>query len=99
MTNATFQSVGQVRKAIFACLTTDEKKCLYLYFLALRCFLQALLMAKVSYHCLQKYQRVTSLFSKTYPEPELFFLSTSRGPQTCFLFVCELVSIRLSDSK
>ena len=38
--------------------------------------------------------------SKTYPEPELFFfLSTMLGPQTCFLFVCELVSIRLSDSK
>ena len=51
------------------------KKCLYLYFLALLYFLQALLMAKVVYHCLRKYQRVTplSLRPKTYPEPDLFF--------------------------
>ena len=62
MTNATFETVGQVRKAIFACLTTDLKKCLYLYFLALLYFLHALLMAKTAYHCLKKKcQGVTSL--------------------------------------
>ena len=76
------------------------KKCLYLYFLALFYFLQALLMAKVAYHCLKKYQRVTSLsLRRILHHAELFFLSTLLGPQTCFLYVCELASIRLSDSK
>ena len=72
MTNATFETVGQVRRQSSP-VWPPTKKCLYLYFLALLYFLQALLMAKVSYHCLKKYQRVTSLFSKTYPEPALFF--------------------------
>ena len=99
MTNATFETVGQVRKAIFACLTTDLKKCLYLYFLALLYFLHALLMAKTAYHCLKKMPRGDFPISKTYPEPRFFFWSTMLSPQACFLSVCELVSIRLSDSK
>ena len=49
---------------------------------------------------LEKIPRGNLAISKTYLEPELFFfLSTMLGPQTCFLFVCELVSILLSDSK
>ena len=90
--------VGQVSKAIFACLTIDEKRCLYLYFLAFLYFLEALLMAKVSYHRLKKYQRVASLSLRRILN-QCFFLSTLMGPQTCFLFVCEHVSIRLSDCK
>ena len=57
-------------------------------------------MAKVAYYCLKKYQRGDLAISKTYPEPcRAFFLSTLRVSQTCFLFVSELVSIRLSDNK
>ena len=99
MTNATFETVGQVRNAIFACLTTDLKKCLYLYFLALLYFLHALLMAKTAYHCLKKNAKGDFPVSKMYPEPRFFFWSTMLSPQACFLSVCELVSIRLSDSK
>ena len=99
MTNATFETVGQVRKAIFACLTTDYKKCLYLYFLALLYFLHALLMAKIAYHCLKNMPRGDLAICKTYPEPRCLFWSTMLSSQACFLSVCELVSIRLSDSK
>ena len=99
MTNATFETVGQVRKAIFACFTTDKKKRLYLAFLALLYFLHAILMAKIAYHCLKKYQGVTSLSLRRILNQSLLFLSTMLGPQTCFIFVCELVSIRLSDCK
>ena len=58
-------------------------------------------MAKVAYHCLKKIPKGDLAIPRTYPEPcrAFFFLSTLLGPQTCFLFVCELVSVRLSDSK
>ena len=59
MTKATFETVGQVRKAIFTCFDHRLKKCLYLYFLALFYFLHALLMAMIAYRCLKKYQGVT----------------------------------------
>ena len=47
---------------------------------------------------LEKITKGDLAISKMYPEPDLFF-GTLLGPQTCFLFVRELVSIRLSDSK
>ena len=55
MTNATFETVGQEYKGrqFWPVWPPTKKKCLYLYFLALLYFFQALLMAKVSYHCLK----------------------------------------------
>ena len=91
MTNATFETVGQVRKAIFACLTTDLKKCLYLYFLALLYSLHALLMAKTAYHCLKKNAKGDFPISKTYPEPRFFLVNHAESASlfsfclwTCF---------------
>ena len=46
----------------------------------------------------QEYQWLTSLSLRRILN-QSFFLSAMLRPQTCFLFVCELVSIRLSDSK
>ena len=79
MTNATFETVGQVRKAILAWLTTDEKKA----FTLLSC--TSLLSSRSSdgegfLPLLEKRPKGDLAISKTYPEPELF-LSTLLGPQ------------------
>ena len=97
MTNATFETVDQVRKASPVWPPT-KKNAFTFTFLPFFSFFKLFWLRRFLIIAWKKYQRVTSLFSKTYPEPEPF-LSTLLGPPTCFLFVCELVSIRLSDSK
>ena len=76
---------------------TDKAKSSKLFFPSF--FFFCLLQSLESFlSLLEKIPKGDLAISKTYPEPELF-LSILLGRQTCLLFVCELVSIRLSDSK
>ena len=85
MTNATFENRRSSKEGNLRLFDHRRKICLYLYFLALLFFLQALLMAKVSFQLLEKIPKGDLAISKTYPEPELFFVNLA-GSSNLFSF-------------
>ena len=86
MTNATFETVGQVREAIFACSTTDEK--MPLHFLSCTSLLSSSSSDGEGFlSLLEKIPKGDLAISKTYPEPKLFFFFVNlAGSANLFTF-------------